>query len=270
MRLEACRLPLAVDVSPDVVVAGRAMDDVPADVYTPLRALAAATTTAAFSHAAVAGRCRCRRGVDGGRQGGRIGTRAPVEARPRAPRIPWSGFGGAVRGRGRAPRPGSPGGRHCRPQAYDDAGGDHHGRVRPRPLLRDPRGLQCFQQRQGRGANCFDTDEAGANGFDDRRSRTTAAPTVRAPTTPRHALVSPAQAPSQMLAPGDTGSQVTILQRALAALGFSAGKPDGDYGPATQTAVERFQASKGLPQVGVVGPQTLAALQHALSRRSRR
>ena len=28
------------------------------------------------------------------------------------------------------------------------------------------------------------------------------------------------EAPSQTLAPGDTGSQVTILQRALAALGF--------------------------------------------------
>jgi hypothetical protein len=51
MRLEACRLPLAADVSPDVVVAGRAMDDVPPDVYTPLQALAAATTTAAFSDA---------------------------------------------------------------------------------------------------------------------------------------------------------------------------------------------------------------------------
>ena len=73
-----------------------------------------------------------------------------------------------------------------------------------------------------------------------------------------------------MLAPGDTGPQVRILQRALAALGFLPGKPDGGYGPATQTAVERFQASQGLPQVGVVGPQTLAALQDALSRRSRR
>ena len=50
MRLQACRLSLAADVSPDIVVAGRAMDDVPADVYTPLQALAAATTTAAFSH----------------------------------------------------------------------------------------------------------------------------------------------------------------------------------------------------------------------------
>ena len=110
--------------------------------------------------------------VDGGRQGGRIGARAPDEERPRAPRIPWSGFGGAARGRGCAPRPGSPGGRHCRPQAYDDAGGDHRGRVRPRPLLRDPRGLRCFQQRQGRGANCFDTDEADhSGGFDPDTDR---------------------------------------------------------------------------------------------------
>jgi hypothetical protein len=50
MRLEACRLPLAGDVSPDVVVAGQAMDDLPAGVYKPLRALAAATTKAAFAH----------------------------------------------------------------------------------------------------------------------------------------------------------------------------------------------------------------------------
>jgi peptidoglycan hydrolase-like protein with peptidoglycan-binding domain len=85
----------------------------------------------------------------------------------------------------------------------------------------------------------------------------------------RHARVSPTQVPTQTLAPGDTGAQVTILQRALAALGFSAGTPDGDYGPGTQTAVARFQASKGLPQLGIVGPQTLAALQRALSRRSR-
>jgi hypothetical protein len=48
MRLEACRLPLAVDVSPDVVVAGQ-VDDVPAGVYRPLRALAGASTRAAFS-----------------------------------------------------------------------------------------------------------------------------------------------------------------------------------------------------------------------------
>jgi peptidoglycan L-alanyl-D-glutamate endopeptidase CwlK len=97
--------------------------------------------------------------------------------------------------------------------------------------------------------------------------------TVTTPTTPRRAHAAPAKAPpapSQTLVPGDTGSQVEILQRALAALGFSPGKPDGGYGFATQTAVARFQLSKGLLNDGVVGPQTLAALQYALSRRSQR
>ena len=53
------------------------------------------------------------------------------------------------------------------------------------------------------------------------------------------------------------------LQRTLATLGFSPGTPDGDYGPATQVAVERFQVAKGLAEDGIVGPATLAALQKA-------
>ena len=74
-----------------------------------------------------------------------------------------------------------------------------------------------------------------------------------------------AVAPSQTLKPGDTGSQVTILQKALAALHFSPGKPDGDYGLSTQNAVERFQIAHNLGEDGIVGPATLAALQKALS-----
>jgi Putative peptidoglycan binding domain len=74
-----------------------------------------------------------------------------------------------------------------------------------------------------------------------------------------------AQAPSQTLKPGDTGPQVKVLQQALASLGFSPGTPDGDYGPSTQNAVERFQIAKHLAEDGVVGPATLAALQKALN-----
>jgi peptidoglycan hydrolase-like protein with peptidoglycan-binding domain len=72
-------------------------------------------------------------------------------------------------------------------------------------------------------------------------------------------------APAQTLKPGDTGSQVKLLQRALTTLGFSPGTPDGDYGPSTQVAVERFQVAKHLAEDGIVGPATLAALQKALS-----
>jgi Putative peptidoglycan binding domain len=75
------------------------------------------------------------------------------------------------------------------------------------------------------------------------------------PTTP---------APEQQLKPGDTGAQVKTLQHALTSLGYPV-TADGDYGPTTQTAVEKFQKAQGLNQDGVVGPQTLAALQQALS-----
>ena len=89
--------------------------------------------------------------------------------------------------------------------------------------------------------------------------------TVTVPATTAANTTPATQGPSQTLKPGDTGTQVKALQQALASLGFSAGKPDGDYGPATQVAVERFQVAKGLAEDGVVGPATLAAIQHALA-----
>lgn len=88
--------------------------------------------------------------------------------------------------------------------------------------------------------------------------------TVTVQTSPANTLPT-TQAPTQTLKPGDTGAQVKSLQQTLAALGFSAGTPDGDYGPATQVAVEKFQVAKGLAEDGVVGPATLAALQKAAS-----
>jgi hypothetical protein len=96
-------------------------------------------------------------------------------------------------------------------------------------------------------------------------------PTTVAPPATTPATTPPAKpavaAPTATLKPGDTGTQVKVLQRALAALGFSTGKPDGDYGPATEAAVKRFQGSAGLKADGVVGPATLRALTAALRSR---
>ena len=89
--------------------------------------------------------------------------------------------------------------------------------------------------------------------------------TVTVPATTAPSTTPTVEAPSQTLKPGDQGAQVKTLQKALASLGFSPGTPDGDYGPSTMNAVERFQIAKQLPEDGIVGPQTLNALQRALS-----
>jgi peptidoglycan hydrolase-like protein with peptidoglycan-binding domain len=65
------------------------------------------------------------------------------------------------------------------------------------------------------------------------------------PTTTEHIIV---------LSEGDEGRQVELLQRAL---GIAV---DGVFGPATEEAVQQFQAHHGLTIDGILGPQTSAAL----------
>lgn len=251
MRLEACRLPLADAVSPDLLAAGWAGDGFPAQVSVPLQALATATTTAAFA------------------SGQSLGTADAAAA--------WSAAGDAEasarelltrRGRARLAFRGPA----ARALPRDHA--TPRGRKATRAVIIVAAGLAVTAAiLVGFGVFRTGKEATPSASIPKQRSTTEApisTPTVTAPrTTPHHAAAPRVKAPSQMLAPGDTGSQVRLLQQALAALGFSAGTPDGSYGPATQAAVERFQAARGLPQVGVVGPETLAALQHALSRRSR-
>lgn len=61
---------------------------------------------------------------------------------------------------------------------------------------------------------------------------------------------------------GSRGSQVSQLQEFLATNSFvyPAGLVTGYYGPMTSAAVRQFQLAYGIPQVGVVGPQTLAQI----------
>jgi hypothetical protein len=60
-----------------------------------------------------------------------------------------------------------------------------------------------------------------------------------------------------------SGPDVRHVQKKLKQLGYSPGPVDGVYGVATAAAVRAFQAEEDLEVDGVVGPQTLAALEHA-------
>ncbi len=56
------------------------------------------------------------------------------------------------------------------------------------------------------------------------------------------------------------GDDIGALQRRLNALGFDAGREDGIFGPATESALGSFQRDAGLASDKVCGPATVAAL----------
>lgn len=58
---------------------------------------------------------------------------------------------------------------------------------------------------------------------------------------------------------GASGEAVRAAQKTLAARGFPT-TADGDFGPATDASVRRFQTSRKLSADGIVGPRTWAAL----------
>jgi Putative peptidoglycan binding domain len=53
---------------------------------------------------------------------------------------------------------------------------------------------------------------------------------------------------------------VRNVQQALNDKGYNVGPVDGQWGPATEDAVKRFQQASGLPQTGELGRSTLGAL----------
>ena len=70
------------------------------------------------------------------------------------------------------------------------------------------------------------------------------------PTTP------PTVAAAEPLAP----EVVRAIQGRLRQLGFYPGQIDGVWGPAMQTALERFQQGRGLQATGQLNPATMTAL----------
>jgi peptidoglycan hydrolase-like protein with peptidoglycan-binding domain len=63
---------------------------------------------------------------------------------------------------------------------------------------------------------------------------------------------------------GASGPEVETLQQMLIRAGYPL-DVDGDFGPTTEDAVERFQTANGLTADGIVGPQTWDALENAHS-----
>ena len=66
--------------------------------------------------------------------------------------------------------------------------------------------------------------------------------------------------PYPVLRRGDGGEWVMFLQRLLESYLFPVGGVDGVFGANTESAVKRFQESKGLVRDGIVGPKTWEAL----------
>lgn len=65
---------------------------------------------------------------------------------------------------------------------------------------------------------------------------------------------------SSMIRYGDKGDDVRAVQQALTFLGYSPGAIDGIFGPLTNEAVRRFQSDQRIAVDGIVGPETISAL----------
>ncbi len=66
---------------------------------------------------------------------------------------------------------------------------------------------------------------------------------------------------------GDRGDRVRVLQLKLQAYG-AAIAADGDFGPVTKESVSNFQLMNDLDVDGIVGPDTLSALERVLGKRT--
>jgi exopolysaccharide biosynthesis protein len=79
-------------------------------------------------------------------------------------------------------------------------------------------------------------------------------------TTVRTTPVATTSSTARVVDLGDRGPEVVRLQRALTDVGQHPGPVDGEFGPKTKSAVEKFQASAHLPVTGRADARTFQAL----------
>ena len=176
---------------------------------------------------------------------------------------------------------------------FDDPGEDHWPAVEPparRPGLIRDRPSPATPETTGRRRRIYVLAAAGlaaaavvavavvtSGGGSSRVSPTVTRPPelpVSSPGTTVSSATGPAQTQPTLkvavpaggsLSVGNSGPAVRALQKALAALGFDVGTPDGDFGSTTVAAVIAFQKRHGLKPDGIVGTATVRALKKALT-----
>ncbi len=87
---------------------------------------------------------------------------------------------------------------------------------------------------------------------------------VKAFVTPKALNEPPVQQPDDTLKNGDSGSNVSVLQRMLFDLDFNI-KVDGDFGIATENIVKEFQQKHNLQATGIVTPEVFGLIQEETS-----
>jgi putative chitinase len=103
----------------------------------------------------------------------------------------------------------------------------------------------------------------GLNGLDERRAFTSKAKTAIARLEGVQLSGTLTDGETRpVLQRGAKGEAVSQLQGLLRDLNFAVAI-DGDFGPATEVAVTRFQSEHGLTEDGLVGPKTWAAIDAA-------
>ena len=91
-------------------------------------------------------------------------------------------------------------------------------------------------------------------------AKATATPAPTPTPAPTAAPVSTSSVPGRSLRSGDSGSDVTSVQKRLKELGWYTGSLDGKYGAGTAAAVKAFQSASKLTADGVAGSKTYSKL----------
>ncbi len=87
---------------------------------------------------------------------------------------------------------------------------------------------------------------------------------VRAFVTPKALNEAPALPHDDNIQNGDSGSNVTVLQKMLFDLDFKI-KVDGDFGSGTEEIIKQFQQKRNLPVTGIVTPELFGLIQEEAS-----